>query len=234
MDLTSLASVKKASQEFLSKSARLDTLILNAGIMAVPNAMTKDGYEIQFGTNHVGHALLTKLLLPTLEQNARIKDTRIITLTSQGYGMSRGIDYSVVKTDGKKKTFLGGTQMLYGDSKLANVCWAQQLAERYPSITSVSVHPGIVATGLVSSQSSIHRMVIAAAAKFQPGGGQLTPAQGAYNTLWASTVDKAQLQNGAYYEPVGNAVKLNKTATDAAASKKLWDWTEEELKGWTL
>jgi NAD(P)-dependent dehydrogenase (short-subunit alcohol dehydrogenase family) len=116
MDLSSLSSVKTAVQVFLSKSSTLDILILNAGIMAVPNAQTKEGYEIQMGTNHIGHALLTKLLLPTLQENANTKDTRVITLSSQGAMMSRGIDYSVLKTNGRKKTYLGGTQVLYVDS----------------------------------------------------------------------------------------------------------------------
>ena len=234
MDLTSLASIKKAALEFLAQTSSLDVLVLNAGIMAVPNAVTKDGYEIQMGTNHIGHALLTKLLLPTLEENAKTKDTRIIVLTSQGAFMSRGIDYDVVKTDGKKKTYLGGTQLLYGDSKLANIYWAQQLALRYPSITSVSVHPGIVATRLVSSQSTFHRFVIAISAKLMQSNGHLTPAQGAYNTLWAATVDKKDITTGEYYEPVGNLGDKNKFAKDTAASKKLWEWTEEELKNWTL
>jgi NAD(P)-dependent dehydrogenase (short-subunit alcohol dehydrogenase family) len=70
MDLASFASVKNAAQNVLASSSRLDILITNAGIMATPAATTEDGYEIQIGTNHMGHALLTKLLLPLLEQTA--------------------------------------------------------------------------------------------------------------------------------------------------------------------
>ncbi|KAK7018676.1 short-chain alcohol dehydrogenase [Paramarasmius palmivorus] len=85
-DLASLQSVKKAAQEFLSLSSRLDILMCNAGVMALPPGLTKDGYEIQFGTNHLGHALLIRLLLPTLLRTAETgSDTRIINLSSQGH-----------------------------------------------------------------------------------------------------------------------------------------------------
>jgi NAD(P)-dependent dehydrogenase (short-subunit alcohol dehydrogenase family) len=237
MDLSSFASVKKAAQAFLSNSRELDILILNAGIMAVPNGKTTDGYEIQMGTNHIGHALLTKLLLPTLQQNAKEKDTRIIVLSSRGSMMSRGFDYSILKTDGRKRTYLGGTQLLYCDTKLANLYFAQQLAARYPDITSVSVHPGIVGTGLVSSQSAIQRFIISVSARFNQGSAPLTPNQGAYNSLWTATVNKSKLIkliNGEYYEPVGELCNKTSYAKDEAAAKKLWEWTEEELKSWTL
>ena len=190
---------------------------------------------MQMGTNHVGHALLAKLLLPALSQDTETKDKRIVVVSSQGYSLSRGIDYSILKTDGSKKNMLGGTQMLYSDSKLANVYFAQQLAAHHPTITTVSVHPGIVATGLVSSQSKFSRSVIAIAAKFQQEGAKmLTQDQGAFNSLWAATVDKKQLRSGGYYEVVGVGGKENSMAKDKKASEKLWEWTMEELKDWSL
>jgi NAD(P)-dependent dehydrogenase (short-subunit alcohol dehydrogenase family) len=234
MDLASLASVKSAAQGFLSRTKKLDLLILNAGIMAVPNGQTTDGYEIQMGTNHVGHALLTKLLLPTLEENAKTKDTRIVVLSSRGAMGSRGLDYSILKTDGRKRTYLGGTQILYCDTKLANVYFAQQLAERFPNITTIAVHPGVVATSLVSSQSGFQKVVIAIASRIQQGSAAFTPAQGAYNTLWAATVEKGKITSGKYYEPVGESYNTTKYAKDKVAAAKLWDWTEDELKSWAL
>jgi NAD(P)-dependent dehydrogenase (short-subunit alcohol dehydrogenase family) len=233
--LTSLESVKTAVRDFLSKSPKLDVLILNAGIMSVPPAQTKDGYEIQMGTNHIGHALLTKLLLPTLEANAKTNDTRIVVLSSGGALMARGIGYPALKTDGKSRTLLGGTQMLYVESKLANLYWAQQLAIHHPTVTSVSINPGIVDTGLVHQQSMIQKAVIKASTYLHGQAGKLlTPEEGAYNTLWAATVEKGKLKNGEYYEPVGVGGKNTKFTLDEKASKKLWDWTEEELRSWTL
>ena len=91
LDLSSFASIKRAADEFKSRSDRLDLLINNAGIMAVPWSMTEDGYEIQFGTNHMGHALLTKLLMPTMLKTAEEpgSDVRVINLSSEGHNMVR-------------------------------------------------------------------------------------------------------------------------------------------------
>lgn len=91
MDLCSLASVKAAAQKFARK--RLDVLLCNAGIMAVPPALSKDGYEIQFATNHLGHAMLIQQLLPVMLESAKIPgaDIRIVCLTSDGWaGHPRG------------------------------------------------------------------------------------------------------------------------------------------------
>ena len=86
LDLASLESVKKAADTFNAKSDRLDVLINNAGVMALPASTTKEGYEIQFGTNHIGHFLFTKLLMPTLQRTAEgNSDVRIVNLSSEGH-----------------------------------------------------------------------------------------------------------------------------------------------------
>lgn len=105
LDLSSFESVKKAAATFSAESDRLDILMLNAGIMAAPPGMTKDGYEIQFGTNHMGHALLTKLLLPTLEKTAKSDgsaDVRIVSLSSHGHmsAPKEGFIFDTLKTNG--------------------------------------------------------------------------------------------------------------------------------------
>lgn len=85
IDLSSLVSVQQAAQQFYAEAERLDILMLNAGIMASPPGLTKDGYEIQFGTNFLGHALLAKLLLPMLQRTATndpYADVRVVTLSS--------------------------------------------------------------------------------------------------------------------------------------------------------
>lgn len=98
-DLASLASVKTAAADFLSKESRLDLFFANAGVMALPPGLTEDGYEVQFGTNHVGHAALVKLLLPTMEATAqRGNDVRIIWNTSDGYKLASGIEFAGLKT----------------------------------------------------------------------------------------------------------------------------------------
>ena len=144
LDLTSLKSVDSAAKSFQSQSKRLDLLYNNAGIMAVPAATTQEGYEIQFGTNHIGHALLTKLLLPTMLKTAEEPnaDVRIINLSSMGHQMAptKGIDFDNLSLSNSSPW------TRYGQSKLANILFAKELAKRYPTITSISVHPGIIKT----------------------------------------------------------------------------------------
>jgi NAD(P)-dependent dehydrogenase (short-subunit alcohol dehydrogenase family) len=227
--------VKEAVTKFLSEANRLDVLMCNAGVMALNPGVSKDGYEIQFATNHVGHALLTKLLLPCMLKTAEQpgSDVRIISLSSTAHsaGPSNGIDFDTLKTD---QASLGGffkpsKWLRYGQSKLANLLYAQELARRYPSITSVSVHPGFIKTGLHSTENTADR----ALKHFLSGGHWLPVEEGAYCQTWAATTPKANLENGAYYEPVGVKPKLGTQAKDRALAEKLWTWTEKELAAYS-
>jgi NAD(P)-dependent dehydrogenase (short-subunit alcohol dehydrogenase family) len=231
-DLTSLASVQEAAKKFLSESSRLDVLMCNAGVMALDPGLSQNGYEIQFATNHLGHALFIKLLLPCMLNTAAQpgSDVRIISITSMAYKStpSNGIDFDTLKTS---QATLGGffkpsKWMRYGQSKLANVIYAQELAHRYPIITSVSVHPGLVRTELHSDETFIDRWLKTIAS----GGHWLTIEEGPYNQTWAATTPKENIENGAYYEPVGIKPKLGTAhAQDPTLADKLWKWTEEEL-----
>jgi NAD(P)-dependent dehydrogenase (short-subunit alcohol dehydrogenase family) len=196
--------------------------------MATPLAETKEGYESQFGTNHVGHALLTKLLLPTLLRTAEEPnaDVRIVNLSSDGHNMAPSGGF--VPDDAKLKSL--GAWPRYGHSKLANILHAKGLAKRYPQITSVSLHPGFILTDLYSAHGSVILKYLTAAAE----PVMFTPVkEGAYNQLWASTVPKDKLVNGGYYKPVGSKAGgsiLTGYARDEKLADKLWAWTEEELK----
>lgn len=207
------------------KSDRLDIFIANAGVCAVPAALTKDGHEVQFGTNHFGHAVILKLLMPTLLRTAELpgSDVRVVFLSSSLYAQSPrgGIQFEGLHTT--QDGMLAWTR--YGQSKLANILYASEMARRYPSITTVSLHPGIVGTGLVKDLGFFSRAMVFAGAGFRPK----TPADGAVNGLWAATAALKDVKSGAYYEPVGKEVKLNSTARDSGLAKKLWDWTEEQL-----
>jgi NAD(P)-dependent dehydrogenase (short-subunit alcohol dehydrogenase family) len=234
-DLTSLASVQNAAKEFLSKSQRLDILIANAGVMNVPAALTTDGYEIQFGTNHMGHALLMKLLLPTMLETAKEPnaDVRIVSLTSEGFRFASKIDYAAAKT--KMASALPGSGYLpYGQSKLANILYVKELARRYPSILSVVVHPGVVTTDLLTSRGLIERKFIEWTNWLQ-GEKILTPEEGAMNETWAA-VGRGEVmpKTGEYYVPVGVVGKPTKASANAEMAKKLWEWTDEELKAYSV
>jgi retinol dehydrogenase-12 len=148
LDLASFASIIEAAKVVNSSVGRLDMLMNNAGIMMTPPGTTTDGYEIQFGTNHMGHALLTNLLLPKLLSTAEEvnADVGIITLGSVGHlwAPKGGLQLETVQSE--QRNF--STRERYGQSKLANILYSIELARRYPAIRCVSVHPGSVKTGL--------------------------------------------------------------------------------------
>ncbi|KAJ5735339.1 Oxidoreductase short-chain dehydrogenase/reductase family [Penicillium malachiteum] len=225
-DLASLESVKQAAEKVLKSESRLDILMCNAGIMAVPPGLTTDGYEIQFGTNHLGHALLIRKLLPLLEATAAAADVRVIILTSVGYKFARGINFDEVRS---RQEGTLGSWMRYGRSKLANLLYASELARRYPALTSVSLTPGVVSTGLVDNLSRFNRAFV-----YVTNIGQVVkPEKGAYNQLWAVSTLKNGLQNGQFYEPVGALPNnLSDAAKDAKLAKQLWEWTETAIKAY--
>ncbi|KAB8223273.1 hypothetical protein BDV33DRAFT_228723 [Aspergillus novoparasiticus] len=228
-DLTSLDSVKRAADDIIAKEARLDVLMCNAGIMALPPGLTKDGYEVQFGTNHLGHALLIRKLLPLLQRTAKTgADVRVIILTSKGYQLHPygGIIFDDLKTT-QDYGFLGSWKR-YAQSKLANILYTRELARRYPAITAVSVHPGVITTGLVENLGWAHRWFIYATTYNQ----MVTLEEGAYNQLWAATTSRDGLETGQYYVPVGVASndKLTKTGRDDVLAGQLWEWTNKALE----
>lgn len=231
LDLASFESIKSAARTFLSQSDRLDILMMNAGIMATPAGQTEDGYELQVGTNHVGHFLLTKLLLPVLRATAarpEKPDVRVVVLSSVGLAMapSSGFDESWVRTDGSAVT----TWTRYGQSKLANALMARELARRYPELTTAAVHPGVVATNLLGpteqSYGIFSRIGVALFKLFI-----VSPETGAKNQLWAAV--SSDVKSGGYYTPVGvldTSWRTAKARNDELA-RKVWEWTEGELKG---
>lgn len=230
-DLTSLESVQKAAHSYLAETQRLDILMCNAGVMATPTGLTKDGYEIQFGTNHLGHALLAKLLLPKLEATP---GSRIVILSSVAYlqAPKSGFDFKTLKST---QSALGGFNFppvtvwtRYGQSKLANLLYAKALAKHHPGVTSVAVHPGIIKTGLFQGVSTAAKPAALAIGAF----ANTTPVeQGHYNQLWAATCPPDQLDNGAYYEPVGvKTTPKSKAGRDDELVEELWTWTQEALK----
>lgn len=244
LDLASLPSIQSCARSFLSAEKRLDILFCNAGVMALPAGITKEGYEIQFGTNHLGHALLLKLLLPTLQRTAELPgaDVRVVMLSSIGHNAAQGR-----LPLGEMKGGMGGvsTWTRYGYSKYANLLWAQQLSMRYPRVLSVAVHPGMVDSNLYTT--FIGTGVLNKIFNTVKGVGKtllpmvwLNVAEGAKNQLWAATAPrgegKGKVEAGKYYDPVGREGTrfINNPELDEKNGKELWEWTEKELAGYNL
>ncbi|KAL7915149.1 hypothetical protein GGI35DRAFT_474840 [Trichoderma velutinum] len=188
LNLSSLASAADAAEEITRSTDRIDLLFLNAGIMNQPPGKTDDGLDLQLGTNHVGHFLFTKKLLPVLKQ-------------------------TVIKYN----------------PDAANILFAAELAKRHPELTSVSLHPGMIQTDLYVTTTS-NSFFLRNLLRFFGPILYHDVAYGALTQLWASTVDKSKRQQGGFYVPVGQLESKNKYAVDADMQRRLWDWTEAELK----
>ncbi|CAI6300896.1 unnamed protein product [Periconia digitata] len=235
IDMLSLASVKSGLAESFT-STRLDILVNCAGVMCTTAALSKDGYENQFAVNHLAHAQLTSVLLPTLLRTAALPDAdvRVITLSSLGYGLhpSEGICFDELNAGSTMTRFIFGRWMRYGQSKLGNVLFAFELARRHPSITSVGVHPGVVQTGMNSGQPWLNRKFVEFTNWLQ-GIQFLEPEQGAWSGVWcAAAAKKEELRNGGFYVPVGydGTEEMIRRGRDAELAAKLWDWTEGVLE----
>ncbi|KAI9767555.1 MAG: hypothetical protein M1840_005592 [Geoglossum simile] len=229
LDLSDLNSVKKAAEEFMSKEKQLHLLINNAGIMATPYSETPQGFEIQFGTNYIGHYLFTRLLLPTLLATAATAprgSVRIVNVSSNAHDLlapKAGIEFDDIKMEH------GGTWARYGQSKLANVLHAKALADRFgdQGVLTASLHPGTVNT-------EITRGPVASSIFYRPLSWLtpmgLTPEQGALASLYAATSPKHGFEsNGGYYGPKASSSEPSAMAKDEKLREKLWEWTESEL-----
>jgi NAD(P)-dependent dehydrogenase (short-subunit alcohol dehydrogenase family) len=235
IDLGDLASVRSFAAKFLKEHGKLDVLINNAGIMAIPRVMTKDGFETQIGTNHLGHFALTGLLLGRLAESA---PSRIVTVSSMAH------------TFGKFGTLDANDLLLqtgytkwgaYGRSKLANLLFAYELQRRLearlPKVLSVACHPGYAATNL---QAVGPTMTNSAFGKMFMSIGNAVFAQsagaGALPTLYAATMPDVQsgdfIGPGGPFKMIGAPVKQgsNRASRNADAARKLWD-TSVQLTG---
>src|SRR5258708_28203197 len=140
MDLASLGSVRKAAQDLLGRGNRFDVIIANAGVMACPQGKTQDGFETQFGTNHLGHFVFVNQLVPLLNPGARI-----VTLSSAGHQLS---DVDLEDPNFERTPYQAFTA--YGRSKTANILYAVALDSRLKGrgVRATSIHPGGIQTEL--------------------------------------------------------------------------------------
>jgi len=222
LDLSSLESVKTFAEDFISVQQRLDLLINNAGIMMLPSLRrTIDGFELQFGTNHLGHFALTGRLLSLLLQTA---NSRIITVSSvmHRYGPLHFDNLHAEKSYSPTKA--------YGYSKLANLLFMRELHRRCrqssSSTLSSAAHPGSTRTNLQQYKPSFRWMM---SLPFMAQG----PPAGALPTLYAATA--RNVAGGDYYGPQGwfemtgppATASMSKHAYDEEASQRLWKLSEQ-------
>ena len=229
MDLASFSSVQRAAKAFTAQSDRLDILMNNAGGMAQDVGLTEDGYEMHFGSNYMGPALFTRLLLPILQKTAELpnSDVRVVDVSSEAFRRApvEGVLLAQVKTDLSNI----GSFARYGQSKLAGYYHTYNMAQQFEGIIFVALHPGSVNTGILDNFRKRRPYLGAVATVF--AGWLLTDVhQGARAQLWASTAPKEDIKNGAFYNPSLKEYKydiLNKVTL----ARELEDWTNAEFEG---
>lgn len=214
LDLADLSSVRACAAALNARGLAIHGLINNAGLAA--RGTTKDGFELTWGVNHLGHYLLTRLLLPRLEQAGT---ARIVNVASASHYRAKNIDWGAQQRATKSLTALPE----YEVSKLSNVLFTKELARRLEStgITAYAVHPGVVATDVWRRIPPPFRWI---AKRFM-----LTPEQGARSTIVAATDPALANESGRYYTTFGKEKRPNRAADDVELAKTLWtksaEWT---------
>ncbi|WP_343575909.1 SDR family NAD(P)-dependent oxidoreductase [Mycobacterium sp.] len=193
LDLSSLASVRAAAAALRKAYPRIDLLINNAGVMWTPRQLTDDGFEMQLGTNHLGHFALTGLLLDNL---LPVRGSRVVTVSSMGHRLRAAIHFDDLQSEHSYDRFAA-----YGQSKLANLLFTyelqRRLAEQHTNTIAVAAHPGASNTELGRNAPTLLKPLIALAGPLLLQGA----AMGALPTLRAAT--DPGVAGGQYYGPDG-------------------------------
>ncbi|KAI4347570.1 hypothetical protein L6164_008374 [Bauhinia variegata] len=222
LDLSSTASVRKFASEYNSSRRPLNILINNAGL-ATSFKLSKDNIELVFATNHLGHFLLTNLLLDNMKKTARRskKEGRIVNVSSRAHWLSyrEGIRFDKINDKTSYRTMLA-----YGQSKLANILHANELARRLKeggeNITANSVHPGTVATNFLRNSSIINNDAVKALGRIFLKNVQ----QGAATTCYVALHPQVKGISGEFFSD-SNLAKASSKARDMDLARKLWDFS---------
>jgi WW domain-containing oxidoreductase len=219
-ELADPKSVRACVAQIRQDGHRLDAIICNAGIMALPKLQKAHGYELQFFTNHIGHFMLVTGLLDNLAN-----DGRVVMLSSMAHAQAPKGGIQFDNLDGARGYNAWGA---YGQSKFANLLFAKELQRRFAGTkkTAYAVHPGVIRTNLARSMGGVVQMVMAIA-------GPLflkTIPQGAATEVFAAVHPKALALAGQYLADC-NAGTPRKDAEDAALARKLWTVSEQIVQG---
>ncbi|CAJ0634031.1 16564_t:CDS:2 [Entrophospora sp. SA101] len=226
LDLQSLKSVKECAESFLARKLPLHILINNAGIMATKFSLTVDGIQDQFGTNHVGHFYLTKLLLPTIEASA---PSRIVNVSSLAYKFAPegGIEFDKINDPDAQ-----ASMRRYGVSKLSNILFTVELNKRLEGkqVYANTLHPGAIKTELTRGLVDNWGIWLVPFIKLA-GLVKLTPDDGALTSLYCATSPEIEEKKfrGKYFIPFGveSTDTLKDYAKDEELAKKLWEFTDD-------
>ena len=234
LDLADLSQVRRAAEEVLDTYEQIDLLFAHAGVMATPERHTVDGFELQLGTNHLGHFAFCGLVLPALL--ATPHGARVVVTTSYGHRLARGMDLRALSPGSDTRPYR--RWRAYGESKLANLLFMLELQRRSMasdlSLTSVAAHPGYTATGLQQTGPAMGGATVGSRAMtvLNKVVAQ-SAAHGAWPLLMAGT--QPGLPGGSFVGPAGpfeqwghpRLVGMTAAASDPALASRLWEASEQ-------
>jgi NAD(P)-dependent dehydrogenase (short-subunit alcohol dehydrogenase family) len=211
LDLASLESVRAFAGDFAARFSRLDVLIENAGVSTGQRQVSADGYELDFAVNHLGHFLLTRLLLPQLQAAA---PSRIVVVSSS---VHKGAALDFDDLQGERRWSMMGS---YSRSKLANMLFTRTLAKRLEGsgVTVNALHPGVVASELARDFPAPFRWLARLLFK--------STEAGARTSLFVATAPELASVSGGYFANA-RAAKPGKAALDDVAAERLWEVSEK-------
>ncbi|KAK5881079.1 hypothetical protein CesoFtcFv8_021928 [Champsocephalus esox] len=216
LDLASMKSIREFAEKIKQKEQRVDVLINNAGVMRCPEGKTEDGFDMQFGVNHLGHFLLTNLLLDKLKESA---PSRVINLASLAHIVGK-MDFEDLHWEKKKFD----TKQAYCQSKLANVLFTRELAKRLQGtgVTVNAVHPGVVATEL-GRHTNLHQSRFSTTV-LSPFFTLLvkSPELGAQPSIYLAVSEEVEGVTGAYYDVMTEKEPWPQ-ALDEDVALRLWE-----------
>lgn len=212
-DLADLKSVRKAGNELLQQTDQLDVLINNAGGTFNERLESEDGFELHLAVNHLGHFLLSKVLMPLLEKS----NTKIINVSSEAHRAGKP-DWSDLNLEKKYSTILG-----YGNAKLYNVLFTKSLADK--GLTSYALHPGVIDSGFGEQLPGFFKLMWKLGTPFMK-----TTREGASTSIYLAVNDLSKDKNGSYFKDK-KVVKASSLANSEAARERLWEESERMVEG---
>jgi NAD(P)-dependent dehydrogenase (short-subunit alcohol dehydrogenase family) len=223
LDLTSLEQARAFAAWYLDTHVELNLLVNNAGVMYTPLERTAEGFEMQFGTNHLGHFLLTCLLVPALLAGA---PSRVVNLSSGGH-----VGSDIVWDDPNFERREYDKFAAYGQSKTANILFSVELDRRLGDrgVHAYAVHPGMISTELGRYMTRDDMTALVERAKRGPSGGmppRKTLEQGAATTVWAATAPELEDQGGTYLADCQVTDEHAPWARDPESAARLWALSE--------